>query len=191
MYGSFVNGQVTGGAYGNSFPWAPTAVRTEAQLAMTRPGNFPTMRLLDVLQPTTTTWTVATPALPPWLQLFDASTADRTGSLHLVGTGAYDAAVLQISWTHVMGSTSVPFAWTFILPPQTTAFAFPALPAEHAGDLPQPDDAYTVQAHVIEIPAVAGYDALRAIPEKSLICPDTLVPDCALRNGEFPRVIYD
>lgn len=191
MFGFFVNGQATGGAYSNTFPWAPTDLRTEAHLSMSRSGNFEPMHLIDALQAATTTWTVAAPALPPWLQLFGASTADRTASLHLVGDGPYDAAVLQISWTHVAGSASAGSTWTFILPPGLTAFAFPRLPPPFAAGLPQPEDAYEVQAHVIEIPAIPSYDALRAIPERSLLCPGSLVPDCAVRSGELARVVFE
>ncbi len=149
------------------------------------------MQLVDALQATTTTWTVAAPALPPWLQLFDASTADGTASLHLVGDGAYDAAVLQISWTHEAAGASVASAWTFIVPPRMTTFAFPRLPSPFAAVVPQPQDAYTVQAHIIEIPSISSYDALRALPEKTLICPGSLVPDCAVRSGELQRVIFE
>jgi len=113
------------------------------------------------------------------------------GIMYLVGDGTYDAGMFRINWSHVMGSTNVPFVWTFILPPQQTTFSFPKLPAQFAADLPQPQDSFGVQAHVIEIPSVSGYDALRAIPEKSLICPGTFVPDCALRNNEFPRIIFE
>lgn len=191
MYGTSVSGQATGGAYTNSFAWGTTGVRTEARLNMSRLGTYRTMQLVDSLQSSATTWTVAAPVLPPWLQTFTASIVDQMGVMYLVGDGAYDAAVFRINWNHVMGSTNIPFAWTFILPPQMTTFTFPKLPAQFAAYLPQPQDTFSSQAHVIEIPSVMGYDALRAIPEKSLICPNTFVPDCAVRNNEFPRVIYE
>ena len=191
MFIRSVNGQVTGGAYTNSFAWAPTGVRTEARLFMSRLGTYRQMQIVDSLQASSTTWTVASPALPPWLQTFTASAADQMGIMYLVGDGTYDAGMFRINWTHVMGSTNVPFVWTFILPPQMTTFSFPKLPAQFAADLPQPQDSFGIQAHVIEIPSVSGYDALRAIPEKSLICPGTFVPDCALRNNEFPRIIFE
>ena len=191
MFGRSVNGQVTGGAYTNSFPWAPTGVRTEARLFMSRPGTFRQMQIVDSLQASSTTWTVASPSLPPWLQTFTVSAADQMGIMYLVGDGTYDAAVFRVNWNHVMGSMNIPFAWTFILPPQMTTFTFPKLPAQFAADIPQPQDSFGFQAHIIEIPSVSSYDALRAIPEKSLICPGSFVPDCALRNNEFPRIIYE
>jgi hypothetical protein len=191
MFARTVSGQVTGGAYTNSFPWAPTGVRTEARLFMSRLGTYRTMQIVDSLQANSTTWTVASPALPPWLQTFTASAADQMGIMYLVGDGTYDAGMFRINWSHVMGSTNVPFVWTFILPPQQTTFSFPKLPAQFAADLPQPQDSFGIQAHVIEIPSISGYDALRAIPEKSLICPGSFVPDCALRNNEFPRIIFE
>jgi hypothetical protein len=191
LYSSGVNGQVTGGAYTNSFPWATAGTRTEATLFMTRPGTFRTMQLHDAFQSGNASWTVAAPTLPPWLQTFSVSIADQMGIMYLVGDGPYDAGVFRITWNHLMGSTSVPFVWTFILPPQMTTFTFPALPAQFAAYLPQPQDPYGFVARIIEIPSIANYDALRAIPEKSLICPNTFVPDCALRNGEFQRIIYD
>ena len=191
MYGFSVSGQATGGAYTNSFAWGPTGVRTEARLTMSRPGTYRTMQLVDALQSSATTWTVASPMLPPWLQTFTASIAEQMGIMYLVGDGPYDAATFRITWTHVVGSTNTPFVWTFILPPQMTTFTFPKLPAQFAAYLPQPQDTFSTQAHVIEIPSVMSYDALRAIPEKSLICPGTFVPDCAVRNNEFQRVIYE
>ncbi len=191
MFARSVNGQVTGGAYTNSFPWSPTGVRTEARLFLSRLGTYRTMQIVDALQSSSTTWTVASPALPPWLQTFTASTVDQMGIMYLVGDGTYDAGMFRINWNHVNGSTNVPFVWTFILPPQMTTFTFPKLPAQFAADLPQPQDGFNFQAHIIEIPSVPSYDALRAIPEKSLICPGSLVPDCALRNNEFPRIIFE
>jgi len=190
MFGTSVSGQATGGAYTNSFAWGTTGVRTEARLSMSRPGTYRQMLLLDSLQSSATTWTVASPALPPWLQTFTASIADQMGIMYLVGDGAYDAAVFRINWNHVSGTTNIPFSWTFILPPKMTTFTFPKLPAQFAAYLPQPQDTFSTVAHVIEIPSIMTYDALRAIPEKSLICPGTFVPDCALRNNEFQRIIY-
>src|SRR5262249_25404368 len=123
---------------------------------------------------------------------FTASTANRSGSISLFGDGPYDAAVVQITWQHmVSGGTTVPSVWTFILPPQMTAFTFPTLPAQFAALLPGTDDNFSAKAHIIEIPSVPNYDALRAIPESTLICPVSLVPDCSLRNAVFQRVIFD
>jgi len=67
----------------------------------------------------------------------------------------------------------------------------PKLPDLYAALLPQPDDNFVFEAHLIEIPTIPNYDPLRAIPESSLICPDTLVPDGAVRNAEFSRIIYE
>jgi hypothetical protein len=39
---------------------------------------------------------------------------------------------------------------------------------------------------LLEIPTIDGYDALRAVPERNLTC-----PDCAVRTGEIPRVIVN
>jgi hypothetical protein len=191
MFGFKVSGQATGGAFSNTFPWAATAVRTEARLVMQRQGTFAAFQLLDALRSDTTTWTVASPALPPWLQSSTTSTANRTASLALVGTGAYDASVFQIRWEHVVGADLVPSVWTFILPPGMTSFSFPALPSQFAGVYPDPNDNFEAEAHIIEIPSVTSYDALRAVPESSLICPGSLAPDCSLRNAEFQRVIFN
>ncbi|HEX3761839.1 MAG TPA: hypothetical protein VHW23_24235 [Kofleriaceae bacterium] len=191
MFQFLVTGQATGGAYSNSFPWATTAVHTEAQLIVARDGNFQPIQLLDILQPDTTTWTVASAQLPPWLQTAAVSTADRTGSIFMSGDGHYDAAVVHIEWQHLMAGATIVSRWTFVLPPTMTSFAFPALPSELAAVLPPAADQYTTEAHLIEIPAVDGYKALRAIPEAAVMCPGTLVPDCSLRTALFPRVVFE
>lgn len=191
MFQFLVAGQATGGAYSNSFPWAATAVHTEAQLTVSRTGTFQPIQLLDILPPNVTTWTVASAQFPPWLQAFVVSTADRTGSLFLLGDGAYDAAVVRIAWQHTVAGVQVESHWTFVLPPKMTTFTFPALPADLASVLPPVDDPFITEAHLIEIPSVPDYDALRAIPEASVICPGSLVPDCSLRSGEFTRVVFE
>lgn len=191
MFQFLVRGQATGGAFSSSFPWAATAVRTVAQLSVARDGNFQPIQLLDILKPDATTWTVASAPLPPWLQTSVVSTVDRTGSISMSGTGRYDAAVVHIEWQHLVAGAVIVSRWTFVLPPGMMTFAFPALPSELAAVLPPPADQYTTEAHLIQIPSLAGYDALRAIPEADLMCPDTLVPDCSLRTAQFPRVVFE
>lgn len=193
MFSRSVNGQSTGGAYTDTFPWDATDVLTEAHLFLSRAGTYQAIQIVDALQPSTTSWTVASAALPPWLQTFTLSLADQMAIMYLVGEGSYDAAVFQVRWVHVVGTTQTVSSWTFILPPKMTTFTFPKLPAQFAAQLPQPEDfvQFPIMAGIIEIPSVPDYDALRAIPEKSLICPGSLVPDCALHNGEFPRLIYE
>ena len=53
-------------------------------------------------------------------------------------------------------------------------------------DLPQPEDSLGGEVRLLEIPTATGYDAIRAVPERNLVC-----PECAVRAGEIPRIIVN
>jgi len=180
------NGQATGGAFTAQFPWHPTGDRTMAQVFLSRPG-FGGMRVLDSLTSNSLSQTVASPALPPWLQ----SGAIVSSALRMANWFAVpdanpesDAQLLRVNWNHVVASTNHPHTWNFILPPGQAAITFPKLPAQFNDNLPAPQDSIGAQIREIEITAVDGYDAARALPSRNLMC-----IECAMRAGEIQRAI--
>jgi hypothetical protein len=164
------------------------------QMIVSRPGNYSSTVLYDLLTTTAANWPVAAPVMPPYLNgsaLFSEQDKAEWSIAKTTQASTFDGTVVLFTWTHTMTvsgmTTNTPYSWTFIVPPDQTQLKLPALPPQFAASAPQPMlDNINMRVRLIEIPTVNGYDALRAIPERNLTC-----PDCAVRTGEIPRIIVN
>jgi hypothetical protein len=181
------NGTPTGGAFTASFAWHPAGDRTVSLLFLGRPG-FAGMAIYDSFAATTTTATVAAPALTPWRQgSVLASPALQTARWFLVSDpgSVHDGQLLRVGWSHNIGGTNHPHQWYFILPPDQTSFTFPKLPAQFSDNVPAPQDGMSSSIRVFDIPSVTGYDMTRTLPSSTVMC-----LECAVRAGDLPRVVF-
>jgi hypothetical protein len=181
------NGTPTGGAFTTTFPWHPTGERTVGSLALNRTG-FQTMRVLDSFSANTLTQTVAAPALTPWVQgNVTSSSALKMASWFVVpeASSVYDGQLLRVSWSHTIGTMSHPHQWHFILPPGLTSISYPALPPQFNDAMPLPEDFTSATLRVFDIASVTGYDMVRTMPSRNIMC-----LDCAVNAGDLQRVVF-
>jgi hypothetical protein len=191
--GTNVGGVVSGGAYTGMGTIYPIGDHLLGALHFSRAGGFSSTTLYDQLPTNATAWTVTAPTLVPWLNgsaLFSSEHRLEWSSEATTGASAIDAVVVTLTWSHAMmiGNTNValPYSWTIILPPDATSVTWPTLPTQFAADQPQPEtDTIDSNVRLVEFPSINGYDALRALPERNIVC-----PDCAVRVGEIPRAIF-
>lgn len=121
--------------------------------------------------------TLAVPTLP-WI---GGLIANASSAAWLQSTGSsYDAAVLRLRWNQDLGKFRQNWAWTIVLPPGLSSFAFPTPPAQLADILP--DDSVYVSSDLtfVDLASVADYDAVRALPEYRV----TDAPNAVVRGDE-------
>ncbi len=182
------SGTPTGGAFTGSFTFGGTGDRTLARVVMTRAGNFQQITLADQFGSNTLSQTVASPTLPPWMQgTVLASAALRSATWYLVGdaSSVSDGVVLRLAWNHVVASANNYHQWHVIMPPGQQSIDLPKLPAAFNDNLPAPQDGLSGQVRTFDVNTATGYDALRAVPSRNIMC-----IDCALRAGDFQRAVY-
>jgi hypothetical protein len=181
------NGAPSGGAFTGTFPWCPFGERTAATLFLNRPG-FQGMRVHDVLPTNATSWTVASPQLPPSMEGgILTSAAKRRAEWTLVpgASDAHDAVTITFVWSVTIAGTSHTSRWSFVLPPNTTEVTMPKLPPSFEPILPKPEFGLGINfLRAVEIPTVPSYDAYRALGAATALC-----PECAVRAGDVQRVI--
>lgn len=178
------NGSTTGGAFTQTQGWATAGERTFGDLRMFRLGSFSATHVLDSLQTNSTSWTVAAPTLPPWHAGTLANAAAGMIVWFPIGPPTHDGNIVLANWNHTIGSTSYSSSWSFITPPDQTSITLPKLPPPFSDIEPQVQDGMSASVQFVELPSVANYDALRALPEFQLDC-----LDCAVRLGLIQRVI--
>lgn len=181
------NGAPTGGAFSSTFAFHATGDRTLGRVAFSR-QNFQAIQIVDQFNANTLTQTVAAPALTPWLQgAVAVSAALRTASWFLISdaNSVADGLVLRLTWNHVVSAMNNSHQWHIIMPPGQTSIALPKLPAAFNDNLPASQDFINGQVRVFDISTVNGYDAVRTtVPSRNIMC-----VDCALRAGDFQRVV--
>jgi hypothetical protein len=184
-------GTATNDAFSSTLLWAPVGDRTFAQLTLQR-NQYPPILVDDSLPSFSSLWTVTPDTkYPPWLagQLVSGP-AHAVAYFPVTTTQAstFDAALMQMSWTRtvITGGTMTfdTYNWTVISPPELTAYNLPELPDPFAIDMPTQDDAAFGTIRLLEIPTVNDYASLEAIGERDLVC-----PECAVREGVFPRIL--
>jgi hypothetical protein len=152
------------------------------------------MIVLDGLASFASSWTIASPAFPPWVTNAIAPVAARQilwFPVQTPGTAAEQGVVVQYAWEKTTNVGGVPtntiYRWTFIVPPGVTSISFPGgLPADLEALLPGSDDETSnPTVYMINVPSVTGYKGLKTLPERNLVC-----PQCAVEAGEVPRIIY-
>lgn len=183
---SSFSGNPTGGAFTNTFGFHATGDRTVARVQFQRMGSFDVVTLIDGFAPNSTTQTVASPQLTPWLQGSLASAPLRTINWNAVSTPASvtDGTVVLAQWNHTVGGMTQFYRWYLIVPPGVSAITLPDLPAPLNNVLPASEDFLSSQVRLFDVPAT-GYDAVRALPSRNLMC-----IECAVRAGEFQRAVY-
>jgi hypothetical protein len=92
--------------------------------------------------------------------------------------------MLRVAWSHTISGVGHPSQWHFILPPEQTEIEFPILPSQFNDNLPFPQDSMSGSIRVFNISTVTGYDMLRTVPSRNLMC-----LECALRAGDFQHVV--
>jgi len=104
--------------------------------------------------------------LLPWINQpsFDAAAGKLLVPLDMTGTSSAKPDVIRVAATYrrtdtVTGATTA-FSWT-LFAPEAGDIALPALPAEVGNVAPTSADTVTVTALMVEIDAIANYDALR------------------------------
>lgn len=180
------NGTPTGGAFSANFSWHATGERTVGEVFLSRPGFFG-ITLLDSFSSNTLAQTVAAPTFPPLLQSGAiASSALKKVTWFLVPDAAsvYDGQMVQVQWSHTVGSTSSQSSWYFILPPGQTALDLPTLPTQFNDNVPASQDSMFANLRAFDISTVMGYDMLRATPARNILC-----LECSVRAGDFQRVV--
>jgi hypothetical protein len=186
--GGTANGAPSGGAFTGNFPWCQFGERTNASLNMNRAGNFGPIRVIDSLPSSATSWTVASPALPPWIE----GTFLQSAFLGIVqwvlvpeGTPSADATYLFLSYNIRINSMNFSGQWHFVMPPEMQVLQMPKLPSQFAEIVPTPEFGMGLNRIItIDIPTINGYDAFRAMGTSLAIC-----PECFVRSGEIQRVI--
>jgi hypothetical protein len=166
----------------------------EGQATLSRSANFGSTSIYQMVPTSATTWSVGTVAPPPWInghQYFSTEAKAEWAIDSTAGASTFDGIVVVVSWSHttiVNGSNiTVPYTWTFILPPTATSVKLPTLPAPFASIVPLPDtDDVNATVTLVEFPSVNGYDALRAVPERDIVC-----PDCAVRSGDMTSAMIN
>lgn len=194
MFGYAVSGSPTGGAYSTSFAWPTFGDRTFGQLELFRQGVFSEMEVMDSFSTSGTSWTVASPTLPPWVSAAVTSAPAGIIMWFPVPPITHDGTVIQTEWTHQIGATNYLSYWDFIVPPDQTTINLPKLPPPYDTMVPQDEDSIDLEfdqfnifeegVQLLELPSITSYDELRALPEAELVC-----PDCAVRNGTVQRVV--
>jgi hypothetical protein len=186
--GGFASGVPSGGAFTGNFAWCQIGERTSARLDMFRPGNFFGIRVADSLPSSATSWTVASPVTPPWIEgTFLTSAAKGRVDWVLVpeGTNAADATYVELQFTQRINSTNFTGRWFFALPPDKQSLDFPKLPASFVDLVPSVDfGVFVSRLFVVDVPTVTGYDALKAMGFANIQC-----PECAVRANEIQRVL--
>ncbi|HLL24961.1 MAG TPA: hypothetical protein VK427_22660 [Kofleriaceae bacterium] len=185
--GGFASGSASGGAFTGNMRWCAAGERTQAELSFVRPG-FARMRVLDAIDSTATSWTVASPVLPPWLERDSATVSFARGkaqwSLVKEGNNASDGVYVRIVY-EVKSENFASGQLHMLLPPGTEEVALPRLPAQYADQVYAQDrDMFLSRVGVLEFPSIDSYDALRARGIGLAIC-----PECAVRAGDLQRVI--
>lgn len=187
--GGSASGATSGGAFTGNFPWCLVGERTSAQLFLGRPGNFANVRVLDSLPSSTTSWTVANPVLPPWVEgQFIVSAALGFVQWPLVPdeNSASDAVVLQISFNQRVNNMDFGGNWYFVMPPNTQVQTLPTLPTPFQDFMPFRDFGIGLnRIFTYDIPTIDGYDSLRGMGFGTAFC-----PDCAVRAGEIQRLVF-
>jgi hypothetical protein len=180
-------GTPTGGAFTASVALAQVGLRTLGALSLLRTGHR-SIQVLDAIALGTLTQTVAAPALPPWGQGSTiASAGVGMASWFVVpdASSVHDGQIVHLRWSYMRAGTPSSSQWHIIVPPDQTSVVLPTLPAALSGSRPAPEDSLSASTRVFEIPAVTGYDMLRAKPSASVMC-----LECAARSAEFQRVVF-
>ncbi|HEX2691039.1 MAG TPA: hypothetical protein VHN14_30705 [Kofleriaceae bacterium] len=181
------SGTPTGGAFSTTFTWHPTGERTVGSVSLARTG-FSSMHILDSFSASTLTQTVAAPALTPWVQgSVTSSSALRMASWFVIPDTAsvHDGQLLRVSWNRVISGTGHPHQWHFILPPGQTSISYPALPSQFSDIMPVPEASTSATIRLFDISSATGYDMVRAMPSRNIMC-----LDCAVNAGEIQRVVF-
>jgi hypothetical protein len=174
------NGQYTS----PNFNWAGQGSHEWIRSTLSRTGPWTQMAIMDSVTPTTAPYSIAAPALPPWLTTnYVVSGPAQMAAWFPVGDGPQSGTVLRVGWSH----NGAPYTWTFIVPPGVTAITFPKLPDAIAMNAPHPEDSASVQfLRVFDIPELASYDDVRKLPESTLVALDQ-----ATEFGLLKRVIMN
>jgi hypothetical protein len=168
---------LTNGSGSGTTTFAYGGGRTIAETILQRPGAYYGMDVFDGLPVSaTTSYTVASPPLPPWLSTSIASSApDGQVAWFPVKTATTvdaNGIVLRLRWSHAvtMGGPSIPFSWTIVLPPDATSYKVPTLPSAFASAQPLVSDSFSTNVDYFTIPSITnGYDGFRQVPEREII----------------------
>ncbi len=194
--GGSANGAPSGGAFTGNFLYCTNVgERTSATAFMSVNGNFGQARVLDFLPSNAASWTVSNPQMPPWVEgTFLTSAFLRTANWVTMpsSNNASDTTQMSLGWNVTIGGTGHNLSWHFIMPPTTKALVLPKLPASFDAVMPQAtcspspcsSGMFLSRLRTIEIPTVSNYDAIRALPASTIMC-----PECAVRAGEVQRII--
>lgn len=183
---SSYSGNPTGGAFTTTFGFHATGRRTVGRVQFQRLGSFDIMTLLDSFNTNTLTQTVASPQFTPWLQGVLASAPLRKVTWNAVATAASatDGTVVSLQWDRMVGATNQFYRWYLIVPPGVSSIALPDLPAPLNSLLPPDDRFLGATVRLFDVPAT-GYDAVRALPSRNVMC-----IECAVRAGDFQRAVF-
>jgi hypothetical protein len=175
----------TGGSATITTPYVATGDRTVSTLFMSRPGGYFSQRVVDSLGFSLNV-TVDNPPELPWLvgsPIVNGGT--RLVEWEMFGPVNHDGTVVLLNWNHIVNAVSSPFAWSFVVPPNTTSFSLPTLPGLFSDTQPHPEDGIGRQLDLVRIPSLTGgYDAFRQLPEANTTC-----ATCAVNNNVFQRAI--
>lgn len=180
------SGSPTGGAFTTTFGFHATGRRTVGRVQFQRQGSFDIMTLLDSFNTNTLTQTVASPQFTPWLQGVLASAPQRKVTWIAAPTPASvtDGTVVVAQWTRGVAPMTQSYRWYLIVPPGVSSIDLPDLPAPLNNVLP-PDDVFLgASVRLFDISAT-GYDAVRALPSRNIMC-----IECAVRAGDFQRAVF-
>jgi hypothetical protein len=97
-----------------------------------------------------------------------------------------DAGFLKISWFLASLDTSV--SWTFVVPPNTTSFKVPALPADAADFTPTSDTFRVEDVLFFEASQLPSYQAAKTLPVAPGAGPDVVTPSRPLPSDGTLRV---
>jgi hypothetical protein len=181
------SGVASGGAFTGNMQWCNAGERTQAQLTLSRPG-VNAIRVVDSLPSNATSWTVAAPMVPPWVEFdFFASASQGVARWGFVteGTNTMDVVYAQLGYEVRINNMQFFTNWHFILPPNSDSLTVPKLPAALAETAPTTDFGLFLQRVIaIEVPTISSYDMIRSMGTANVLC-----PDCAVRAGDIQRAI--
>lgn len=166
---AFVETAPSDGMVTANVPWTNGGERTIVLFQAFRPAVGSFARLV-VLPPDATSFTAARPAMPllgPTL----ASAVARQITWIEVGTGSYDAQILELQWSVTNPDAGIDdFRWMIVAPQvDDRSIAFPAHPASVARFFPGMNASIEVDSFLLKYDDL-DYDDLRAKPEWELQC---------------------
>jgi hypothetical protein len=169
----------------------PNGERMIGEVQMWRQGIGKYQTVWDTIG--TSSWSLAAPTLMPWMTALAFSVGDHSVVWFADGTTSYDGIGASVAYVRqIPGPPAMQnlYVWNIAIPPGSSHFQLPQLPAPFSDLLPTLDDQpitggpYATSARLIDFGNLTGYDAFRQLPSSSFAC-----PECRMFDGTFTHLM--